>query len=135
MKYCTVVTLCQAPPNSWVCGLGVIEGWSLTDYPWKYKNILQILSTGLESRLIDGDKWYKDNHYLYFEDRIFVLESRIDGCLQWAHTGHTGAHRSVELFGECFHSQLTLTELRSFFSQMVCLRQKTLLNPPPQRPF
>ena len=42
-------------------------------------------------------------------------EARLDGCLQWSHlsSGHTGANRSVDFFGECIYSSLTLTELRS----------------------
>ena len=41
-------------------------------------------------------------------------EARLDGCLQWSHlsSGHPGANRSVDFFGECFYSSLTLTELR-----------------------
>ena len=29
---------------------------------------------GLEARLIDGDRLYKDDQYLYYEDRIAVPE-------------------------------------------------------------
>ena len=89
--------------------------WSLTDYQSEYKEILQTLSTGLEPRVIDGHQWYKNNQYLFYEDRIVVPEARLDGCLQWSHlsSGHTGANRSVDFFRECFYSSLTLTELRS----------------------
>ena len=87
---------------------GILEGWSLSDYQSEYKEILQTLSTGLEPRVIDGHQWYKNNQYLFYEDRI-------DGCLQWSHlsSGHTGANCSADLFRECFYSSLTLTELRS----------------------
>ena len=93
---------------------GILEGWSLTDYQSEYKEILQTLSTGLEPRVIDGHQWYKNNQYLFYEDRIVVPEARLDGCLQWSHlsSGQTGANRSVDFFRECFHSSLTLTELR-----------------------
>ena len=64
---------------------GVLEGWTLKDYHGEYKCILNSLSDGLEARLIDGDCCYKDNQYLYFEDRIVVPEAQLDGCLQWAH--------------------------------------------------
>ena len=110
-------------PAPWV-GLGYVHGglsapscrvgWSLTDYQSEYEEILQALSTGLEPRVIDGHQWYKNNQYLFYEDRIAVPEARLDGCLQWSHlsSGHTGANRSVDFFRECFYSSLTLTELR-----------------------
>ena len=79
---------------------GILEGWSLTDYQSEYKKILQTLSTGLEPRVIDGHQWYKNNQYLFYEDRIVVPEARLDGCLQWSHlsSGHTGVNRSVDFF-------------------------------------
>ena len=100
---------------------GILEGWSLTDYQSEYKQILQTLSTGLEPRVIDGHEWYKNNQYLFYEDRIVVPEARLDGCLQWSHlsSGHTGANRSVDFFRECFYSGLTLTELRSRMQTIV----------------
>ena len=84
----------------------VLEGWSLRDYHAEYKCVLQSLSDGLEARLIDGDHSYKDNQYLYYEDRIVVPEARLDGCLQWAHlsSAHTGCNRSVDFFRERFYS-------------------------------
>ena len=100
---------------------GILEGWSLTDYQSEYEEILQNLSTGLEPRVIDGHQWYKNNQYLFYEDRIVVPEARLDGCLQWSHlsSGHTGANRSVDFFRECFYSSLTLTELRSRMQTIV----------------
>ena len=79
---------------------GVREGWSLRDYPAEHKCILNSLSDGLEARFIDGNRWYKDHQYLYYEDRIVVPEARLDGCLPWAHlsSGHTGCNRSVHFF-------------------------------------
>ena len=73
---------------------GILEGWSLTGYRSEYKEILQTLSTGLEPRLIDGHQWYKNNQYLFYENRIVVPEARLDWGLQWSHlsSGHTGAH-------------------------------------------
>ena len=53
---------------------GVLKGWSLRDYHAEYKCVLSSLNDGLEARLIDGDRWYKDNQYLYYEDRIVVPE-------------------------------------------------------------
>ena len=100
---------------------GNLEGWSLTDYQSEYKEILQTLSTGLEPRVIDGHQWYKNNQYLFYEDRIVVPEARLDGCLQWSHlsSGHTGANCSVDFFREWFYSSLTLTELRSRMQTIV----------------
>ena len=94
---------------------GILEGWSLTDYQSEYKNIHETLSPGLEPRVIDGHRLYKNNQYHFHKDRIVVPEARLEGCLQWSHlnSGHTGANRSVDFFRECFHSKLTLTELRS----------------------
>ena len=60
----------------------ILEGRSLTDYQSEYKEILQTLSTGLEPRVIHGHQWYKNNQYLFYEDRIVVPEARLDGCLQ-----------------------------------------------------
>ena len=96
---------------------GILEGWSLTDYQSEYKEILRTLSTGV----IDGHQWYKNNQYLFYEDRMVVPEARLDGCLQWSHlsSGHTGANRSVDFFRECFYSGLTLTELRSRMQTIV----------------
>ena len=89
---------------------GVLEGSSLRDYHAEYKCVLNSCSDGLEASLIDGDRWYKDNQYLYYEDRIVLPEARLDGCLQWAHLScrHTGCNRSVDLFRERFYSPLTL---------------------------
>ena len=100
---------------------GILEGWSLTDYQSQYKEILQTLSTGLQPRVIDRHQWYKNNQYLFYEDRIVVPETRLDGCLQWAHlsSGHTGANCSVDFFRECFYSSLILTELRSRMQTIV----------------
>ena len=73
-----------------------------------------VICDGLQARLIDGNRWYNDNQYLYYEDRIVLPEARLDGCLQWAHlsSGHTGCNRSVDFFRERFRSQLTCAELR-----------------------
>ena len=100
---------------------GFLEGWSLTDYQSEYKEILQTLSTGLETRVIDGHQWYKNNQYLVYEDRTVVPEARLDGCLRWSNlsSGHTGANRSVDSFRECFYSSLTLTGLRSGMQTIV----------------
>ena len=94
---------------------GVLEGWSLRDYHAEYKCVLNSLSDGLEARMIDGDRWYKDNQHLYYEDRIVVPEARRNGCLQWAHlsSGHTGCNRSVDFFRERFYSRLICVELRA----------------------
>ena len=54
---------------------GILEGWSLTDYQSECKDILQTLSTGLEPRVIEGHQWYKNNQYLFYEDRMVVAES------------------------------------------------------------
>ena len=83
---------------------GILEGWRRTDYQSEYKEILQTLSTGLEFCVIDGHQWYKDNQYLFYEDRIVVPEAQLDGCLQWSHisSGPTGANRSVDFFRESF---------------------------------
>ena len=99
----------------------VLEGWSLRDYHAEYKCVLNSLSEGLEARLIDGDRWYKDNQYLYYEDCIVVPEARLDGCLQWAHLsfGHTGCNRSVDFFRERFYSRLTCVELRARMQSIV----------------
>ena len=51
---------------------GILDCWSLTNYQSEYKKILQTLSTGLEPRVIDGHQWYKNNRYLFYEDRIVV---------------------------------------------------------------
>ena len=61
---------------------GVLEGWSLRNHRAVYKCVLNSLSEALEARLKDGDRWYKDNQYLYYEDGIVVPEARLKGCLQ-----------------------------------------------------
>ena len=100
---------------------GILEGWCLTDYQSEYKELLQNLSTGLKPRVIDGHQWYINNQYLLYEELKVVPEARLDGCLQWSHlsSGHTGAHRSVDFFSECFYPSLTLTELRSQMQTIV----------------
>ena len=79
---------------------GVLEGWSLGDYHAEYKCVLNSLSDGLEAHLIDSVRWYKDNQYLYYEDRLVVPEARLDGCLQLSHLsfGQTGYNRSFDFF-------------------------------------
>ena len=100
---------------------GVLEGWSLRDYQAQYQCVLYSCRDGLEARLIDGDCWYKDNQYLYYEDRIVVPEARLDGCLQWAHlrSRHTGSNRSVDFFREGFYFRLTCVELRARMQSIV----------------
>ena len=100
---------------------GILEGWSLRDYHAEYKCALNSLSDGLEARLIDGDRWYTDNQYVYYEDRIVVPEARLDGCLQLAHptSGHTGCNRPVDFFREHFYSRLTCVELRACMQSIV----------------
>ena len=72
-------------------------------------------------RLKNGDRWYKDNHHLYYEDRVVVPEARLDGCLHWAHlsSGHTGCNCSVDYFRKRFYSQLTFVELRACMQRIV----------------
>ena len=100
---------------------GILDGWSLTEYQSEHKHILETLSPGLESRVIDGNQWYKNNQYLFYEDCIVVPEARLDVCLPWSYlsSGHTGANRLVDFFRECFYSSLTLTELRSHMQAIV----------------
>ena len=76
---------------------GVLQDWSLKDYQLEYQCVLDSLSDGREAHLIDGDRGYKDNQYLYSEDRIVVPEARLDSCLQSVHlsSGHTGCNRCV----------------------------------------
>ena len=87
----------------------------MRDYHADYKCVRNSLTDGLEARLMKGDRWYKDNQYLYYEDRIVLPEARLDGCLQWAHlsSGHTGCNWSVDGFREHFYSRLTCVELRA----------------------
>ena len=94
---------------------GILQGWSLTDYQSEYKEVLQTLGTGLEPRVMDGHQWYKNNQYLFYEDRLVVPEAQLDGRLQWSHlsSGYTGANCSMDFLRECFYCSLTLTELRS----------------------
>ena len=54
---------------------GVLEARSLKDYQLEYQCVLDFLGDGLEACLIDGDRWYKDNQYLYYEDCIVVPEA------------------------------------------------------------
>ena len=100
---------------------GILEGRSLTDYQSEYKDILQTLSTGLEPLVIDGHQWYKNNQYLFYEDRLVVPEARLDGCLRWYHlsSGHTCVNRSVDFFRDRFYSSCTVTELRSRMQTIV----------------
>ena len=100
---------------------GVLEAWSLRDYQAEYQCVLSTLSDALEARLIDGDRWYKDNQYPYYWDRIVVPEARLDGCLQWAHhsSGHTGCNRSAAFFSERFYCRLTQSELRARMQSIV----------------
>ena len=83
----------------------VLEGCSLRDYQEEYQCVLQTLTDGLEAHLIDGDRWYKDSQYLYFED----------SWLQWAEhrSGQTGCNRSVDFFRECLYSEPSFPELQS----------------------
>ena len=99
---------------------GVLGGWSLRHYDAEYKCVLNSLSDA-QAHLIDGGRWYKDDQYLYCEDRIVVPEARLDGCLQWAHlcSGHTGWNRSVDFFRERFYSRLTCAELRAGMQAIV----------------
>ena len=100
---------------------GVLEGCSLRDHQAEYQCVLNSLSDGLEARLIDGDRWYKDNQYLHHEDSIVVPQARLDGYLHWAHltSRHTGCNNSVEFFWVCFHCRLTCAELRAGMQPIV----------------
>ena len=100
---------------------GLLEGWSLRDYHAEYEYVLNSLSDGSEARLIDGNRWYKDNQYLYYEDRIVGPEALLHGCLQWVRlsSGHTGCNRSVDFFGERLYSRLTCAELGARMQSIV----------------
>ena len=100
---------------------GILKRWSLRHHHAEYKCVLNSLSDGLEARLIDSDRWYKNNQYLYFEDCIILLEARQDGCLQWAHlsSGHTGCNRSVYFLRKRFYSRLPCVELRARMQSIV----------------
>ena len=100
---------------------GVLEGLSLRDYHAEDKCVLNSLSDDLETRRIEGDRWYKDNQYLYYEDHIVVPAARLDGCLQWAHLsyGHTGRKWSVVFFRERFYSRLTCLELSALMQSIL----------------
>ena len=94
---------------------GLLECWSLRDYHAEYKCVISYLSDGLEARLIDGDRWYKYNQYLYYVYRIVVPEARLDSCLQWAHlsSGHTACNWSVDVFRQRFYSRLSCDGIRA----------------------
>ena len=85
---------------SWTrpCLLQVLDDWSMNDYREEYHCVLQALSEGLETRLMEGNGYEKDDHYLYHEDRIVVPEAQLDGCLQCAHlsSSHTGCNYPVD---------------------------------------
>ena len=100
---------------------GVLQGWSLREYHVEYKCVLNSPSDGLEACPIDGDRWYKDNRYLYYADPIVVPEARLDGCLQWAHysSGRRGCSRSVDFFRERFYPAVTCSELRARMQSIV----------------
>ena len=104
-----------------MCTAGVLEGWNLEDYQAEYQWVRGSLSDGLVARLIDNDRWYKDNQYLYYEDHIVVPEAGLDGCLQWAHLSseHTACNRSVDFFWGCFYSRLTCVALRAHMQFIV----------------
>ena len=106
------------PPVPHICISGMLLIPLVTDLS---VNTPMLLNSGLEPRVIDGHQWYKNDQYLFYEDRIVVPEARLDGCLQWSHLspGHNGANRSVDFFREYFYSGLTLTELRSYMQTIV----------------
>ena len=94
---------------------GVLKVRSPIDHQSEYQCVLDPLSDCLEARLIDGNRCYEDNQYLYYEDLTVVREAGLDGCLQWAHlsSGHTGCNGSVRFFRERFYSRLTWVELHA----------------------
>ena len=63
----------------------------------------------------------KDNQYLHYEDRIVVLEARLDGCLQRANLSseHTGCNQSVDFFRERFYSRRICVELHARMQSIV----------------
>ena len=77
----------------------ILEGWSLNDYQSEYKEILQTLSTGLQPRVIDGDQWYKNNQYLFYEDLrhdlMGVYNGPISGQVTQALFAHWNSFASV----------------------------------------
>ena len=93
----------------------ILKGWILTDYQEEYQCVPRTPSDGLEARLMEVDRWYKDNQYLPFEDQIVVPEARFDGFLRWTHlsSGHTCCNWSVDIFRECLYSRATHCELKS----------------------
>ena len=99
---------------------GVLEGWGLRDYQAEYKCVLNSLSDGLEARLIDGNRWYKDNQYPCYEDRIVVPEARFCGLPTlgqsqlWAQ-----CNTSVDFFRGRFYSPLTSAQLRAGMQSIV----------------
>ena len=59
---------------------GVLEGCRWGDYRRENLGVLQTLSDGLDARLRDGNRGYKDDQYCCYEDPVVVPEAKLDGC-------------------------------------------------------
>ena len=78
----------------------ILQGSSLTDYQLEHKNILPTFSTGLEPCVIDKQQWYKNDQYLFYEDRIVVPEAESTGV----YSGPISAQVTLALIAQCTSS-------------------------------
>ena len=84
-----------------------------SEYLKEFGNIYKRLEKRLEPLLVNQDQWKREKRYLWHEDRIVVPSDRVPALLKWTHesSGHVGAHRTLRLFKQWFHTTWTDDQL------------------------
>ena len=98
-----------------------LDGLKQVEYLKEFGDISKRLKKRLEPLLVNQGRWKKDKTYLWHEDRIVVPNDRIPALLKWTHesSGHVGAHRTLKLFKQWFHSTLSDDQLRKTLQPIV----------------
>ena len=97
-----------------------LDGLQQAEYLKEFGDIYKRPEKRLEPLLVNQKQWRRDKSYLWHEDRIVVPSDRVPALLKWTHesSGHVGAHRTLRLFQQWFHTTWTDEQLRKTLQPM-----------------
>ena len=98
-----------------------LNGLQQVGYLKQFGDIYKRPEKRLDPALVNQEQCNRDKTYLWHEDRIVVPSDRIQALLKWTHesSGHVGAHCTMRLFKQWFHSTWTDDQLRKTLQPIV----------------
>ena len=98
-----------------------LDGLQKTEYLKEFGDIYKRLEKRLEPLPVNQDQWKRDKSYLWHEKRIVLPSDRVPALLKWTHesSGHVGAHRTLRLSKQLFHTTWTDDQLRKALQLIV----------------